>query len=561
MVDGHKLKSPPLEGVQTGIFEMIAYTINRSGQIRLRLNDRKRDAPARAFEQVSKTCKQFFGKVDIDRLRNQAKKLIPNNPLTDWLLAGRKETLRLREEAFKKYGRMTLWLLPKYEMLLYLHRRRRARKGLHNAPHTRAFTRVETYSLFTLFTLFIIVSGITVANAIAPTSVRSVVIDLETAANDTPILKGVVGPVNWLTGDATLKGSRKAVLGAHNYAVEADYSFAATGADVTRLVADGTLVKIEGAYITLDDVTYPYALPVAVRFLNRLGQQYAEHGCGKLVATSGVRPLDFQGTLQNGSRHSVHPTGMSFDLRRPIDEGSFCSVWLKDTLLEIEASRRIDVTAENDPRHYHVVVVPHVYEKWLATKAKELDPELKWLATGIYFEAAQNESMDGYRAIGWTIRNRKQSGDYPDTIVEVIAEGSAGKSNGGCQFSFMCDGKQENIYEPCKTPNPIMTQYWRNRCGERWEVVVDIARRILAEPESADPTNGAVLYYASSMSYKPHWAQPKIRMHMRNDGSKYPVLYPNGDFRTGTIQVLGSHRFGCSNFRGSRVCRISGDRS
>ncbi|MEK7462022.1 MAG: DUF5715 family protein [Patescibacteria group bacterium] len=369
----------------------------------------------------------------------------------------------------------------------------------------------------------------------------------------------LIKPDNWLSGPASLTGSRASVLGAFHYAKEARYAFAANNAERDRLVANGTLVKLEGPYLELIDVSSPYVLPVVAKSTNRLGQQYAEQGCGKLKVSSGMRPLDFQKTIKHGSSLSVHPTGMAVDLRRIVPENKeqiTCLNWLAKTLQAIEADGRVDATAETRPeRHFHVVAVPHVYEAWLATLPPQLDPDVKWLATTLHFEAAPNELTEGYRAIAWVIRNRVRSSEFPNTTIEVVAEGAAGLSTGGCQFSFMCDGKQEDIYEPCKTPNPLMTRYWLNKCAERWEVVVNIAKQVLAEPETNDPTGGAVLYYAASMPKAPAWSMRRVETRRREDGSKYQIALANGDLKTGTIKQIGSHIFGCSIFRGKDACR------
>jgi len=193
------------------------------------------------------------------------------------------------------------------------------------------------------------------------------------------------------------------------------------------------------------------------------------------------------------------------------------------------------VTFENKPAHFHVVVVPHVYEVWLDRQPKELPAEVKWLATALYFEAAFNESTEGYRAIGWAIRNRVRSGEYPNTILEVVVEKSAGRNDGGCQFSFMCDGKIEKIETMCTAPDGSVIESLLNMCEHRWQKAVSVAQQILAQPESADPTGGAVLYYAASMPKAPYWA--------------------NHDMKPGTIEVLGSHVVGCSKHRGDDACR------
>ena len=498
------------------IFEMNS-TISRSEQLRLPLLDRKRDVLRRAKRQASDACQQFLGRVDIDRFRNPIKNLLGwLQPTPEDLVAERLSIAR-DEGWFAMIGcklthpfRTTL-LFPREALLFSM-------LLLGACTYTVKNTDVQTLLPW-------------------PTDVAathtSALPEAEVAAVDLPL-------PNWLSGTPELKGSKAAVLGAFEYAKKAGYMFALNEAERDRLVAEGTLVKLEGPYLELVDVSSPYVLPVTNQFVNRLAQQYAERGCGTLKVTGGMRPLDFQGTLSNGSDNSVHPTGMAVDLQRvvPTDEAqAFCLSWLQGTLMEIEADRRIDVTAEDYPRHFHVVVVQDVYAAWLKLQ-KGLDPDVKWLATALYFEAAFNESMEGYRAIGWAIRNRVRSGEYPNTILEVVAEGAAGKSAGGCQFSFMCDGKAERIQTLCAQPNSIMTQYWLGKCDERWEVVVTIAKQILAETD--DPTGGAVLYYAASMDKKPDWAA--------------------SDMKRGTIRKVGSHVFACSKWRGSDACR-QGDRS
>ena len=67
---------------------------------------------------------------------------------------------------------------------------------------------------------------------------------------------------------------------------------------------------------------------------------------------------------------------------------------------------------------------------------------LKWLAIAIYFEG-RNQSLDGQRRIAEVVLNRVRSPQHPNTIKKVVSEGS--NVLNGCQFSFMCDGKAENV--------------------------------------------------------------------------------------------------------------------
>ena len=67
------------------------------------------------------------------------------------------------------------------------------------------------------------------------------------------------------------------------------------------------------------------------------------------------------------------------------------------------------------------------------------------LSQAIYFEA-RGEGQKGWQAITEVIINRANSPLFPDTICDVVRQGEQVKF--GCQFSFYCDGKPENITEP-----------------------------------------------------------------------------------------------------------------
>ncbi len=62
------------------------------------------------------------------------------------------------------------------------------------------------------------------------------------------------------------------------------------------------------------------------------------------------------------------------------------------------------------------------------------------LAQAIYYEA-RSESRVGRLAVADVILNRVASPVYPDTICEVVYQGSERKT--GCQFSFTCDGSMK----------------------------------------------------------------------------------------------------------------------
>ncbi|HNS87519.1 MAG TPA: cell wall hydrolase [Parvularculaceae bacterium] len=69
------------------------------------------------------------------------------------------------------------------------------------------------------------------------------------------------------------------------------------------------------------------------------------------------------------------------------------------------------------------------------------EEERTCLAQAIYYEA-RSERRVGQLAVADVVLNRVASPVYPDTICEVVFQGSERK-NLGCQFSFTCDGSMK----------------------------------------------------------------------------------------------------------------------
>lgn len=63
--------------------------------------------------------------------------------------------------------------------------------------------------------------------------------------------------------------------------------------------------------------------------------------------------------------------------------------------------------------------------------------ERRCLAEAIYYEA-RSESRVGQMAVADVVLNRVKSSVYPDTVCDVVYQGSERRT--GCQFSFTCDG-------------------------------------------------------------------------------------------------------------------------
>lgn len=359
-------------------------------------------------------------------------------------------------------------------------------------------------------------------------------------------------PINWLDGKSEPNGFKKdALTGPFEYAKVSGYTFAADEPELHLLRDEGVLVELEeNEYIKFFNVTRPFVLPVVKRFVERLAIEYTAVGCGRLGVNGAARDIAYQAKFSNSHPKSVHPTGMAVDLRRETPkstEAINCQSWLDRVLLSIEKSKRLDVTFEKHPAHYHVVVVPDAYEDFLERKKDELDPVEHWLATAMYFEGDFHESEAGRTAIAWTIANRMRSKYYPNSIIGVIADGAAGPLN-DCEYSFMCDGEAENIQKHC---NFQLSRAYI--CDAKWNEVVLLAKHLapVIMDASKDPTNGAVLYHAKWMSPKPDWAVKRTEIWPNKEK---PVVLSHGDFVPDSTKTIGNHIFGCSRFKGRDVC-------
>lgn len=162
----------------------------------------------------------------------------------------------------------------------------------------------------------------------------------------------------------TLRGSLSAMERQHGLALELGFPFARTPADVTRLEAEGELVRLYGNddYGFRNGVGSLVARPEMRAFIERLSAAYRAACDEKLVVTSLTRPSTRQ--PPNAHRLSVHPAGIAVDLR--VSSRAECRSWLEDTLLTMEEAALVDVTKERFPPHYHVALFPDAYMSFLA---------------------------------------------------------------------------------------------------------------------------------------------------------------------------------------------------
>jgi hypothetical protein len=162
---------------------------------------------------------------------------------------------------------------------------------------------------------------------------------------------------------AELKGSPASMVRQHAVAVEEDYSFLRTPADVERLVDAGRLlpVKPTGDY-TLSGVSYPYTRPEVLSFIEHFAASYHAATGDRLVVTSLTRPLSSQPA--NAHALSVHPAGMAVDLRVPADAAN--RQFVESALLSMEKAGLLDVTREHHPSHFHIAVFAPAFEPYAA---------------------------------------------------------------------------------------------------------------------------------------------------------------------------------------------------
>jgi len=107
------------------------------------------------------------------------------------------------------------------------------------------------------------------------------------------------------------------------------------------------------------------------------------------------------------------------------------------------------------------------------------------LAEALYFEA-RGEGIDGQIAVAEVILNRVDSARYPDTVCDVIYQGTGALHR--CQFSYACDGRKEVIGEP-----------------RAYERVGKIAALMLEDDAPRSLTGGATHYHTKSVN--PRWAK------------------------------------------------------
>lgn len=132
------------------------------------------------------------------------------------------------------------------------------------------------------------------------------------------------------------------------------------------------------------------------------------------------------------------------------------------------------------------------------------DREIYWLALAIYHEA-RNQSILGQIAVALVILNRVDSERFPDTVLEVVTQGT-GKLH-RCQFHFYCDGKSDT---------PKEKNAW-NRTLKLSAVIYDNRSNFF------DYTCNSMWYHTTAIS--PHWKEKKHKIITIDDHVFYSYNY------------------------------------
>ncbi|MFL5608411.1 MAG: LysM peptidoglycan-binding domain-containing protein [Gemmatimonadaceae bacterium] len=152
-----------------------------------------------------------------------------------------------------------------------------------------------------------------------------------------------------------LRGSKASVEKMYDFAVRHRYPFYLTPTNLDTAIAHGKLVALTGdsTYELTRGVGFSYATREARQFVTLFAPQYLAACGAPLTVTSAARPMSRQ--PHNANPHSVHPTGIAVDIRRP--PPGPCLTWVRGALAELETKGIVEATEEHHPVHLHIAVL------------------------------------------------------------------------------------------------------------------------------------------------------------------------------------------------------------
>ena len=116
-----------------------------------------------------------------------------------------------------------------------------------------------------------------------------------------------------------------------------------------------------------------------------------------------------------------------------------------------------------------------------------LEDAITCLSRTIYWEA-KSEGAAGMEAVANVVMNRLGKDGFPNTICEVVTQGS---EQGTCQFSWWCDGRSDDVEEE-----------------KSYTIAKEIARKALNR-QLTDRTGGALYFHHRKVS--PNWSAEYIK--------------------------------------------------
>ncbi len=128
-------------------------------------------------------------------------------------------------------------------------------------------------------------------------------------------------------------------------------------------------------------------------------------------------------------------------------------------------------------------------QKILSMRRKRL-AQKDCLARAVYFEA-RSETPLGQYAVAQVILNRVRDPNYPNSICDVVYQGSDHRNS--CQFSFACDGAPD-------TPKP----------GDAWTEAKTVAANAMNGEDKVQIISTATHYHADYV--KPRWSDSLNRL-------------------------------------------------
>jgi spore germination cell wall hydrolase CwlJ-like protein len=119
--------------------------------------------------------------------------------------------------------------------------------------------------------------------------------------------------------------------------------------------------------------------------------------------------------------------------------------------------------------------------------SKETHPQEWCMAQNLYHEA-RGSSLADQAAVADVVLNRVKDIRYPNTVCEVVKQGSMSGKSKGCQFSWYCDGKSD------KATNKTA-----------WLKAQELAYKVMNHDMYIGITEGSTHYHADYV--KPSWAK------------------------------------------------------